>query len=118
MTQDYDTTGVSELDLAQYNDEFAEAPVEEREFEEVPDGKYQVNIDRAELVHAQSTGVPMLTLTLKILGPTCAGRVLWRNYTWKHTNPETRKFLLTRLKTDLPTCGVVYQRSSRSFPRG
>jgi len=107
MTQDFETTGVSELDLAQYNDEFRDAPVEEREFEDVPDGKYQVNIDRAELVYAQSTGAPMLALALRILGPTSAGRVLRRNYTWKHTNTETRKFLHTRLKTDLATCGVV-----------
>lgn len=107
MTQDYDVTGVGAIDLARYNDEFKDAPVEEREFDEVPDDKYQINIDRAELVCAQSTGTPMLKLTMKILGPTCVGRMLWRNYTWEHENKETRKFLFTRLKTDLATCGVV-----------
>lgn len=107
MTQDYDTTGVSAIDLARYNDEFRSAPVEEREFDEVPDGKYQVNIDRAELARSQSTDAPMLTLTLKVLGPTCTGRILWRNYTWEHEIDKTRAFLFTRLKTDLATCGVV-----------
>ena len=73
MTQDYDTTGVSELDLAQFDDDFAEAPVEEREFEDVPDGKYQVNVEKVELTRAQSSGNPMLKWTLKILGPRLAG---------------------------------------------
>ena len=78
MTQDYDTTGVSELDLAQFDDDFAEAPVEEREFEDVPDGKYQVNVEKVELTRAQSSGNPMLKWTLKILGPRLAPALLLR----------------------------------------
>lgn len=44
MTDHYDSTGIADLDLAQFDDDFAQAPVEEREFEDVPDGKYQVNV--------------------------------------------------------------------------
>lgn len=100
MSSDYDTTGMGDLDLTQYDDDFAEAPVEEREFEDVPDGKYQVKVEKVELARAQSSGNPMLKWMLKILGPKCAGRMLWRN------SVMASKENLKWLKTDLHTCGV------------
>lgn len=106
MTQDYDTTGMSDLDLAQLDDDFAEAPVEEREFEDIPDGKYQVNVEKVELARAQSSGNPMLKWTLKILGPRFAGRLLWRN------SVMASKENLKWLKTDLHTCGLDVEKLS------
>lgn len=106
MTQDYDTTGMSDLDLAQFDDDFAEAPVEEREFEDIPDGKYQVNVEKVELTRAQSSGNPMLKWTLKILGPRFAGRLLWRN------SVMASKENLKWLKTDLHTCGLEVEKLS------
>ena len=106
MTQDYDTTGTSDLDLAQFDDDFAEAPVEEREFEDIPDGKYQVNVEKVELTRAQSSGNPMLKWTLKILGPRFAGRLLWRN------SVMASKENLKWLKTDLHTCGLDIEKLS------
>ncbi len=106
MTQEYDTTGMSDLDLAQFDDDFAEAPVEEREFEEIPDGKYQVNVEKVELTRAQSSGNPMLKWTLKILGPRFAGRLLWRN------SVMASKENLKWLKTDLHTCGLDIEKLS------
>ena len=106
MTQDYDTTGTSDLDLAQFDDDFAEAPVEEREFEDIPDGKYQVNVEKVELTRAQSSGNPMLKWTLKILGPRFAGRLLWRN------SVMASKENLKWLKTDLHTCGLEIEKLS------
>lgn len=106
MTQDYDTTGMSDLDLAQFDDDFAEAPVEEREFEDIPDGKYQVNVEKVELTRAQSSGNPMLKWTLKILGPRLAGRLLWRN------SVMASKENLKWLKNDLHTCGLEVEKLS------
>jgi hypothetical protein len=106
MTQDYDTIGMSDLDLAQFDDDFSEAPVEEREFEEIPDGKYQVNVEKVELTRAQSSGNPMLKWTLKILGPRFAGRLLWRN------SVMASKENLKWLKTDLHTCGLEIEKLS------
>ena len=106
MTQDYDSTGTSDLDLAQFDDDFAEAPVEEREFEDIPDGKYQVNVEKVELTRAQSSGNPMLKWTLKILGPRFAGRLLWRN------SVMASKENLKWLKTDLHTCGLDIEKLS------
>jgi len=106
MTQDYDTTGMSDLDLAQFDDDFSEASIEEREFEEIPDGKYQVNVEKVELTRAQSSGNPMLKWTLKILGPRFAGRLLWRN------SVMASKENLKWLKTDLHTCGLDVEKLS------
>ncbi|MCK9328048.1 MAG: DUF669 domain-containing protein [Bacteroidales bacterium] len=95
----YDTTGIGDIDLAQFDDDYSNAPVEEHEFDEVPDGKYQVNVEKVELTKAQSSGNPMLKWTLKILGPQYAGRLLWRN-------SVITKATLSWLKTDLSTCGL------------
>ncbi|MCG3134340.1 MAG: hypothetical protein HMLKMBBP_01645 [Planctomycetes bacterium] len=88
------------IDLAQFDDEFAEAPIEERTFEEVPDGKYQVNVEKVDLVHAKSSGNPMLRWELKVLAPRCQGRVLFR-----HNVLATRENLKW-LKNDLHICGL------------
>jgi hypothetical protein len=36
----------ADIDLAQFDDDFAEAPIEERDFEPLPDGKYQVVVEK------------------------------------------------------------------------
>lgn len=106
MSHEYDSTGMGDLDLAQFDDDYASAPVEEREFEDVPDGKYQAKVEKVELTKAQSSGNPMLKWTLKILGPRCAGRLLWRN------SVMASKENLKWLKTDLHTCGVDLEKLS------
>lgn len=106
MSYEYDNTGISDLALAQFDDDFAEAPIEEREFEDVLDGKYQVKVEKVELTKAQSSGNPMLKWTLKILGPRYAGRLLWRN------SVMASKENLKWLKTDLHTCGIDIEKLS------
>ncbi|MHB9038950.1 MAG: DUF669 domain-containing protein [Armatimonadota bacterium] len=105
MSQDY-TTDASEIDLSQWDDSFAKAKIEEHNFEDVPPGKYQVRVERAEIVKAVSTGNPMLKWTLKILGPTHVGRLLWRNSTWVSKDKNTEERLMSWLRTDLHICGV------------
>lgn len=92
-----------EFDLAQYDDDFAGAPVEEKEFEEPPDGKYQVLVDKVEMARSKQTNAPMLKWQLKIVGPRCAGRYLFRNN--MIASPENVKWL----KNDLATCGMDVQ---------
>ena len=60
---------VPSVDLSRFDNDFADAPVEEKEFDSVPDGKYQVNVDKVEITTAKTTGNPMLKWTLKILAP-------------------------------------------------
>ena len=67
------------LDLAQFEDRFESAAVEQRKYEEPPDGKYQVVVDRVELARSQTSGNLMLKWQLKILGPQCAGAAVYRS---------------------------------------
>ena len=94
------------MDLAQFDDDFVSADVEEKEFEPVPDGKYQVKVDRVELTRSETSGNPMLKWALKILGPTHKGRLLWRN------NVIASKDNVKWLKQDLYTCGLQMDKLS------
>ena len=98
--------GSEDIDLAQFDDDFAQAEVEEREFELIPDGKYQVNVERVELTRAQTSGNPMLKWTLRILAPRFRGRLLWRN------NVMATRENIKWLKTDLHTCGLDLEKLS------
>ena len=61
--------GKQSIDLAQFDDDFqSESTAERGDFETVPDGKYQVAVEKVELTQA-STGNPMLKWTLRILAP-------------------------------------------------
>ena len=58
------------IDLSQFDDDFRAEQLEERgDFESIPDGKYQVTVEKVELTEAQSTGNPMIKWTLRILAP-------------------------------------------------
>jgi len=100
------TLGSEDLDLAQFDDDFAQAEVEDREFEPIPDGKYQVNIERVELTRAQTSGNPMLKWTLRVIAPQFRGRLLWRN------NVIATRENIKWLKTDLHTCGLDLEKLS------
>ena len=94
------------MDLAQFDDDFVSADVEEKDFEAVPDGKYQIKVDRVELTRSETSGNPMLKWALKILGPTHKGRLLWRN------NVIASKDNVKWLKQDLYTCGLQMDKLS------
>jgi hypothetical protein len=79
---------------------FDQAEEKKNEFEPVPDGSYQVNTEKAELKRSKDAGNLMLTTTLKILGPTHAGRLLFRR------NMLQTAENLSWLKTDLAKYGI------------
>lgn len=93
------------IDLSEYETAYAEAPEPEAKaaMDPVPDGDYQVIVDRVELKDS-SKGNPMLSWGLKILGPTQKGRFLW------HRNMFSTASNLRFLKQDLSICGVVLER--------
>lgn len=105
-TTGYPQGAQDNFDLAQFDDDFEKAAVEEREFEEPPDGKYQVIVDRVEMARSQTANNPMLKWQLKIIGPRCAGRILFRNN--MIVSPENIKWL----KNDLFICGLELQKLS------
>ncbi|MCC6363123.1 MAG: DUF669 domain-containing protein [Bryobacterales bacterium] len=88
------------IDLTQFDDDYSsEQPEERGDFESVPDGKYQVTVEKVELTEAQSTGNPMLKWKLRVIAPKFVNRVIWRNSVITH---NTLKYL----KTDLHACGL------------
>jgi len=105
-TTGYPQNEHEDIDLSQFDDDYDSAEVEDREFDTVPDGKYQVMVERVELSRAKSSGNPMLKWTLKILAPTHAGRLLWRN------NVMASKENIKWLKNDLHTCGLELEKLS------
>lgn len=97
--------GKQSIDLAQFDDDFQNEATEERgDFESVPDGKYQVAVEKVELTQS-STGNPMLKWTLRILAPRFINRFLWRNSVFTQ---NTLKYV----KTDLHLCGLDLERLS------
>lgn len=96
----------NDFGLSQFDEEYASAEVEERDFEPIPDGKYQASVDRIELTHSKNSGNPMLKWALKILGPTHQGRLLWRNNVM--ASSENVKWL----KSDLHVCGLELEKLS------
>ncbi len=66
----------------------------------VPDGQYNTVIDRALVKQSKRSNRPMLEITLKILGPTHAKRLLWL------THMLDREQGYPYLKADLELLGV------------
>jgi hypothetical protein len=94
------------IDLAQFDDGFqSEATAERGDFEGVPDGKYQVTVEKVELTEAQSSGNPMLKWTLRVIAPKFVDRLMWRNSVITH---NTLKYV----KTDLNLCGLTLDKLS------
>ncbi len=94
------------FDLAQWDEDFVNAPIEDREMDSVPDGKYQVVVDRVELTKSQNTNNTMLKWKLKVLGPKHAGAIIWRN------NVLASKSNVKWLKNDLHVCGLDIEKLS------
>ena len=92
--------GVS--DLSAFDDEYDEAEVPT--YEEVPDGKYQVRVHRAELGNSQA-GDPMLKWDLIVISGQHAGRHVFKNAVITHKS-------LPFVKGDLHTLGVQLPRFS------
>jgi hypothetical protein len=97
---DPNDSNAADMDLRALDGDFADAPVEEKKFQEIPDGKYQVSVDGVEITKTKASGKSMLKWTLKIRGPRFAGRLLWKN------NVMIPGPNMGWLKQDLRTCGL------------
>jgi len=67
---------------------------------DVPDGIYHVSVEKAILIFSKTTNRPMLSWTLKILGPQNTGQLLFKNCLIVREN-------LKWLKMDLFRCGLT-----------
>ena len=94
------------IDLSQFDEEFQSETLAERsDADSVPDGKYQVVVEKVEITEAHTTGNPMLKWMLRILAPNHINELMWRNSVF---TPNTLKFV----KTDLHICGLDLEKLS------
>jgi hypothetical protein len=92
---EYDSTPVDSNELS----DFDEIPAaEDSDFTSVPDGKYTCSVERVELTRTK-TGLPMLRWSLRILGPSHQGRMLFKNSVIAEKS-------VGYLKRDLRRCGL------------
>ena len=95
------------VDLTEFDDAFGAADGESsNEYDDVPDGKYQVFVDSVELTRSKEKQKRMLKWTLRITGPKQAGRLLW-----KYHMIESAENMVW-LKRDLTTCGLKIEKLS------
>jgi len=93
-------TQPGDIDLSYLDESYSSAEVKETEFEDVPDGRYQISVEKAEIVRAKSTGNPLLRWTLRVIGPTQRDRLIWKNSVLTTATMDY-------LKSDLHLCGVT-----------
>lgn len=93
--------------LASFDEAFAEAPIPTRgSMSNVPDGKYQVSIDKAMIRTNSNTGSTELALQLKVMTGEHAGRIIFHQR--ELDNPERMSYL----RGDLNVIGVDIARLS------
>jgi hypothetical protein len=99
--EEYETTN-QPVDLSSFDDEFATA--EAPEYDEVPDGKYQVRIESVRLENSQK-GDPMIKFDLEVLSGSQAGRHIFKNSVITQAS-------IPYVKGDLKTLGLELARFS------
>jgi len=88
------------IDLADFDDAFAEADCEPAgDSDLLPDGRYRVVVEKAELEVSRANN-KMLVWQMRVLGPRYAGRKLW------HRNMIMTIRNIRWLKQDLLTAGL------------
>lgn len=102
---------LAELDLSPLDEEFASVPLREPGFKSIPDGKYEVRVEKVKLTRTKTSARPMLTWTLRLLSSDFRGRCLWRRQVIQ--SGESLRWI----KTDLHLCGLDLERLS-DLPEG
>lgn len=73
---EFDAPAGAGIDLASFDEDFAEA--EAPDFDEVPDGKYQATINKAQLTTSRN-GNPMIKWDLIVISGKYEGRHIFKN---------------------------------------
>ncbi len=100
--QEYETTHPS-VDLVSFDDDFATAKAPE--YDEVPDGKYQVRIESVRLENSQK-GDPMIKFDLEVISGAQAGRHIFKNAVITQAS-------IPYVKGDLKTLGLELAKFSQ-----
>ena len=90
----------SRVDLRIFDEMYQNEVVTEQEtWNAIPDGRYEVRVDKVELTQSKSSGNPMLKWTLRIMGATFHNRLLWK---YRAITENTLEYV----KDDLFVCGL------------
>ena len=100
--EDYETNHPS-VDLSGFDDDFATA--EAPEYDEIPDGKYQVRIESVRLDSSQK-GDPMIKFDLEVISGAQAGRHIFKNAVITQAS-------IPYVKGDLKTLGLELAKFSQ-----
>lgn len=92
--------------LKQYEEAYQKAEVREQNnsFDELPDGKYKVQIDRVELTQSKSSGRPQMVWEFIVIEGKFKGRRIW-----KYNGLDSAE-KIQWLKNDLWTAGLALER--------
>lgn len=93
--------------LKQYEEAYQNAEVKDHtSFDELPDGKYKVQVDRVELAMSKSSGRPQLVWEFVVIEGKFEGRRIWK-YNGLNSSEQ-----IEWLKNDLYTAGLELTRLS------
>lgn len=95
---EFDATAGAGIDLTTFDDDFAEAAAPD--FDEVPDGKYQASINKAQLTTSRA-GDPMIKWDLIIISGSLEGRHIFKNAVITRNSMPFIKGDLTKLGLEL-----------------
>ncbi|HRV28833.1 MAG TPA: DUF669 domain-containing protein [Spirochaetia bacterium] len=84
----------------------------EQEYDLVPEGVYNADIEKAELKDTKNGTGQYINLQLKIIGPTSAGRVVFAMINIKNANPKAEEIGLRQLKELRTACGIATLRDT------
>lgn len=84
----------------------------EQEYEPVPEGVYNADIEKAELKDTKNGTGQYINLQLKIIGPMSAGRVVFAMINIKNANPKAEEIGLRQLKELRTACGIATLRDT------
>jgi len=75
------------------------------QYSELPDGKYEVPIEDAELYKSPNSGNPVLKYTMRVLGPNYVHQLMWKR---RGITEKTRDWVLDELRL----CGLELEKFS------
>ncbi len=104
MNTSFRSTDV-DIDLSRFDRTVQTETKPRKQFSEMPDGRYEVRIEDAELYKSPSSGNPVLKYTLRVLGPTHTNQLMWKR---RGITEKTRDYVEEELKT----CGLELERFS------
>ena len=93
------------IDLTRFDSLVQNETADRPKVDTMPDGRYDVRIEDAELAVSPRSGNPVLKYTLRVIGPKYANRLIWKR---RGITENTVQYVMDELKV----CGLQLERFS------